>query len=321
MSLDFKRLESEVASHGRIARILVAEVAGSVPREAGTSMIVTERGQSGTIGGGALEFSAVNSARDLMRRNPLPGPSVVKLPLGPSLGQCCGGSATLITEIYDRNAVARVRESEDLPGFYARPISGRNESPPLPVRAFVETFRDSGRKKPHSALESGWILEPIADPSHQLWIFGAGHVGRAIVSVLAPVPELDLYWIDTDENRYPDSIPAEVSKLVAKNPAAVAPHAPLNSEHLVLTYSHAIDLEICSALLRRNVERIGLIGSGTKWARFRSRLVKMGHDAEAVDRIQCPIGNPGLGKHPQAIAVGVASEILSRIIPESAGDR
>ena len=318
MSLDIKWLASEVDAHGRVARILVAQVAGSVPREVGTSMIVSKSGQSGTIGGGALEFNAVGNAREMLNRDPPPGPKVDRQPLGPNLGQCCGGSATLVTEIFDRESVAKISESEEIPGFYARPVYGMENKVPRPVKHFVKKFRISGRKRPLSALVSGWALETVADPSQQLWIFGAGHVGRAIVSVLAPVPELDIYWIDTGDDRYPGQIPASVTKLMAKNPAELTPHAPVGGEHLVLTYSHAMDLEICSGLLSRRVAKIGLIGSKTKWARFRSRLIDRGHDSEEVDLIQCPIGNPELGKHPQAIAVGVASEILNRIIPESA---
>ena len=87
--------------------------------------------------------------------------------------------------------------------------------------------------------------------------------------------------------------------------------APAEAEHLVLTYSHALDLEICHRLLGHGFRAAGLIGSATKWARFRSRLAALGHAPEQVARIRCPIGDPALGKHPQAIAVGVAAEILS----------
>ncbi len=96
----------------------------------------------------------------------------------------------------------------------------------------------------------------------------------------------------------------------AADPAVLADHAPAGAEHLVLTYSHALDLELCHRLLRRGFAACGLIGSATKWARFRARLAALGHEAAAVSRIRCPIGEPGLGKHPQAIALGVAAEML-----------
>jgi xanthine dehydrogenase accessory factor len=96
----------------------------------------------------------------------------------------------------------------------------------------------------------------------------------------------------------------------ASDPAMLADHAPVGAEHLVLTYSHALDLELCHRLLLRGFRTCGLIGSATKWGRFRSRLKALGHSVDAVARIQCPIGDPSLGKHPQAIAVGVVAALL-----------
>jgi xanthine dehydrogenase accessory factor len=98
----------------------------------------------------------------------------------------------------------------------------------------------------------------------------------------------------------------------AADPALLADHAPSGAEHLVLTYSHALDLELCHRLLSRGFGRLGLIGSATKWARFRSRLAALGHSPAQIARIDCPIGDPGLGKHPQAIAIGVAGALLRR---------
>ena len=78
----------------------------------------------------------------------------------------------------------------------------------------------------------------------------------------------------------------------------------------MLTYSHALDLELCHRLLTHGFARAGLIGSATKWARFRARLAALGHPPYAIARIDCPIGNPALGKHPQAIAIGVAAAFV-----------
>jgi xanthine dehydrogenase accessory factor len=96
------------------------------------------------------------------------------------------------------------------------------------------------------------------------------------------------------------------------HPERIAAHAPQGAEHLVLTYSHALDLELCHRLLGRGFGGLGLIGSATKWARFRARLAALGHGAAAIDRIDCPIGDPGLGKYPQAIAIGVAANLLNK---------
>jgi len=155
-----------------------------------------------------------------------------------------------------------------------------------------------------------------------VWIWGAGHVGRALVRTLSPLPEVALTWIDTAPGRFPDDMPDTVTRLVAADPPRVMPHAPTDARHLILTYSHDIDLALCDAALRRGFASCGLIGSATKWARFRSRLAGMGHRDAEISRIDCPIGDPALGKHPQAIAVGVAARLLrERLHKESATER
>ena len=80
----------------------------------------------------------------------------------------------------------------------------------------------------------------------------------------------------------------------------------------MLTFSHSLDLELCHRLLGHGFRTLGLIGSATKWARFRSRLAALGHAEARIARIRCPIGDPGLGKHPQAIAIGVAADLLGQ---------
>ena len=141
-------------------------------------------------------------------------------------------------------------------------------------------------------------------------VWGAGHVGRAIVAVLAPLPGVAITWVDVDAARFPGQIPDGVTVIPAAQPAVLAAHAPKHAEHLILTYSHELDLALCHAMLTRGFNRCGLIGSKTKWARFRSRLAALGHGPNDIARIDCPIGDPGLGKHPQMIAIGVAASVL-----------
>ena len=146
----------------------------------------------------------------------------------------------------------------------------------------------------------------MARAERKVWGWGAGHVGRALVGVLAPLPDVAITWVDVAADRFPVLVPARVTMVPAAEPGRLVALAPTDAEHLILTYSHALDLELCYRLLGHGFTRCGLIGSATKWARFRSRLAALGHSGEAVGRIRCPIGNPALGKHPQAIAVGVA---------------
>ncbi|MCI5112252.1 MAG: xanthine dehydrogenase accessory protein XdhC [Marivita sp.] len=294
MAFDLNALRVAVAAHGRVARVVIAEVQGSSPREVGAAMLVWDGGQSGTIGGGALEYQAAQQAfvREGFSRHPL----------GPELGQCCGGSVTLLTEVFDANRLA------DLDGetIIAR---GPGEMP-LAVKRLTTCARNQGVDL-RPRMVQGWFVEPVAQTAQPVWIWGAGHVGRALVDVLHPIPEFEITWVDTAPNRFPDAIPERVSALPASDPLRVVPHAPQEAAHLVLTYSHALDLSLCDALLHHGFGFAGLIGSDTKRARFTSRLRKMGHSDAQISRICCPIGQKSLGKHPQAIAVGVSAQLLS----------
>ncbi len=301
MSFDVDALRDAVARHGRVARVVVARIDGSAPREPGAAMLVWEGGQSGTIGGGALEWEAAAEARAALAGG---ADKVTRKPLGPALGQCCGGAVVLACEVHDAARVAALEGPAVL-----RRIEGAAERPLELARAAAQA-RGAGRA-PATEFRDGWLLEPVARPARELWLFGAGHVGRALAGVLAPLPDIALTWIDTAEARFPDAIPEGATRLVAANPADVVRYAPAEAEHLVLTYSHALDLELCHRLLGHGFRSAGLIGSATKWARFRSRLRALGHTDAQIGRIRCPIGDPSLGKHPQAIAVGVAAQLLS----------
>jgi xanthine dehydrogenase accessory factor len=300
--MSFSRDElARAVNGGPVARVVVASVQGSVPREVGAAMLVTADETRGTIGGGALEFEAIARARDaLLRRTD----RLDKCPLGPSLGQCCGGSVTVLTEIWDNERLSVIDENA-----VVRPLPGSGGDMPLAVRRWCADLR-SGDRNVVPGIIDGWMVERISNPSREIWIWGAGHVGRAIVDVLAPLPDIAIRWADTDQARFPDGVPDEVSTMIAANPADLVTLAGAKAEHYVLTYSHALDLELCHRILGRPFDFLGLIGSATKRARFRSRLAALGHSETQIARMVCPIGDPSLGKHPQAIALGVATEIL-----------
>jgi xanthine dehydrogenase accessory factor len=298
VSLDLPALRAAVEAHGAVVRILVVTVAGSVPREAGTSMLVWEGGEDGTIGGGELENRAIREARGMLAA-PC-APTLRAIPLGPALGQCCGGSVTLAWERFDEGSLPGARP-------FARPLGGATSLRPsadLPAGA-APVVRD------------GWLLEAAPAPGRPLWVWGAGHVGRAIVSVLAPWPGAAITWVDLGPDRFPARVPEGVTVLPATEPAALVRYAPADADHLVLTRSHELDLQLCHALLGHGFASLGLIGSRTKMARFRARLAALGHAPAQIARIACPIGDPGLGKHPQAIAVGVAAALIRADTRES----
>lgn len=303
MSFDRSLLATFIANHGAVARILVTDVQGSAPREPGTAMFVWADGTSGTIGGGALEWRAILDARALLTGGK--HAAVQRLPLGPALGQCCGGSVTLVTEVWTEE---RLADLADQPLSVLRRVEG-DATLPLALRRSLAQARRAG-VPPRPLLSHGWLIEPLVPERRPLWIWGAGHVGRAIATVLAPLPDFEITLIDTSADRMPESMAEGIRPLIASAPALLVPHAPKAAEHLILTFSHEIDFALCHALLQHGFARCGLIGSRTKWARFRSRLTKLGHTLDEIDTIACPIGDPALGKHPQAIAVGVAARLL-----------
>jgi xanthine dehydrogenase accessory factor len=295
---DLGALQSALNSHTSVARVVVANVEGSAPREVGAAMLVWADGQSGTIGGGALEWQAVLRARGMLAAG---GSRLDRESLGPALGQCCGGAVTLVTEVYTQipNGPVVARPGGNMP-LDGQPM-------PLAVKRLLAAARGQGAM-PAPQLLHGWMVEPALPTQRQIWIWGAGHVGRALVNVLSPLPELSLTWVDIAPDRFPNEPGVRV--LPVPDPATAVTLAPKEAEHLILTFSHALDLELCHRLLAHGFARCGLIGSATKWARFRSRLAALGHNPDQIARIDCPIGVPELGKHPHAIAIGVAGQML-----------
>lgn len=243
---------------------------GSTPRDAGTAMMVTENGIKGTIGGGALEFQAIENARRMLAAGKTE--KVQTLPLGPGLGQCCGGAVTL--------HYGKAQRATDMDHFVIDQVV---------------------RNPPH--------------PRH-LWIWGAGHVGRAVVHA-APPQAFRITWIDSSLDRFPRGAQWPDQKHFPKGPTILpaadmpllARRAARHADHLIFTYSHDIDLALCAALLKRGVRSIGLIGSDTKWVRFSKRLRAMGLDPAPIT---CPIGDKSLGKRPDQIAQGVVAHLMDR---------
>ncbi|MCP5085771.1 MAG: xanthine dehydrogenase accessory protein XdhC [Rhodobacteraceae bacterium] len=299
---DIEGLKDATTAQGAVVRVLVARHSGSSPRETGTSMLVWQGGASGTIGGGALEFEAITTARSMLVSGKRA--KVLKMPLGPALGQCCGGSVTLVLELYSATSLPTIHQE-----IFARPVT--QDLPcerPLAVIRAIANMRNQ-REPQNTVLTGDWLIEAMVSPDQPLWLYGAGHVGRAIVEVLADLP-FEITWVDTAPDRFPDRIPNHATPLVAQNPAQVVRHAPANAHHLVLTYSHALDLDICHAVLAHDHTTLGLIGSATKRTRFTKRLRSLGHPDASIAKMICPIGQRALGKTPKAIAIGIASELL-----------
>lgn len=233
--------------HDGTACVLVTVLAarGSTPREAGAKMVVTASGQDGSIGGGRLEHASADIARMLLR-DPPDAPVTRDFPLGPALGQCCGGHATVLFE---------------------------------PMR-----------------------------PAASIALFGAGHVGHALVRLLGDLP-FRVRWVDSRPDAFPDGLPGNVVGVCAAEPEREVESLGADAMVLVMTHDHGLDYRVVAACLRRGDLRfVGLIGSETKRARFASRLLGEGLEPS---RLVCPIGLPEVGgKTPAEIAVTVAAQIL-----------
>ena len=254
--------------------VRVHSTEGSAPRDAGAWMAVFTDSLLGTIGGGHLEHQAIERARELLALQPsktgseqgAAAPELMRMALGPSLGQCCGGVVHLSLQRVNAQDAATLREQLDTPRM------------------------------------------PVA-------LFGGGHVGHALAELLARLP-VALHWIDSREGIFPDTLPAHVvcehSEPVQGAVASLAPDARV----LIMSFSHAEDLDVLALCLTRQRQRgdlpyIGLIGSQTKWASFRHRLEARGFTTEELAHVTCPIGVPGIeGKEPEVIAVAVAAQLL-----------
>jgi xanthine dehydrogenase accessory factor len=289
----WRRLAEMVAAHGSAALVGVHAVRGSAPREAGARMAVRPDGAfHGTIGGGELEWRMLAAAREALARGRGPA-RFLDQALGPDLGQCCGGRVTVLVETFDArdlDALAALAATEGSL-FCALDADGR-------VRRSAEPF-------PGEAWR-----EPRADPPTPLWLFGAGHVGRALVLALAPLP-FAVRWIDPRDGAFPAHIPASATPVLSPDPEAELARAPEDAMVVVMTHSHPLDLALTAAALRRGFPYVGLIGSASKRARFERRFREIGLPEARIRDLVCPIGVPGIGgKEPAVIAAATVAQIL-----------
>jgi len=156
------------------------------------------------------------------------------------------------------------------------------------------------------------LFEPMGGVQAQIAVFGAGHVGRALVPLLAALP-CRVRWIDSREQEFPDIIPTGVSKVVSEEPVDEVDELPAGSYCIVMTHNHQLDLELTAAILKRNdFTWFGLIGSRTKRVKFEHRLRERGFAADSLARMRCPMGLAEVkGKLPIEIAVSIAAEIIA----------
>ena len=302
-------IERFIAEHGAAALVTLAQAQGSSPREVGARMVVAPGGAfTGTIGGGALEWGALAEAQALLARRE--GPAVARLDraLGPYLGQCCGGRVLLTIErfgVSDRGSIAPLAEAEQ-DGVLTTIGTVGNDGRLL--RRAADTHSSGSA---YDVQADGSVIERFGEEPSAFYLFGAGHVGRALVTALAPLP-FALTWMDTRPGAIPEMFPPNVTAIRDGDPVELLARAPDGAFVAVMTHSHALDLDLVIAALRANrFGYVGLIGSATKRARFTSAMQKMGMGADVVDKLVCPIGLTKIkDKAPAAIAASVAAQVL-----------
>jgi xanthine dehydrogenase accessory protein XdhC len=253
--------------------VSVAAAKGSAPREVGTRMIVTARTIHGTIGGGRLEWEACERARALLKTDD--AEMTMNLPLGPEIGQCCGGFVSLRLQRADERLCADLEALE------------RAEHAQLPL----------------------------------VLLFGAGHVGKALATALAPLP-VRVRWIDGRAGEFPEPAIEGPEVVVTERALAEVEAAPAGAAYLVMTHGHALDSMICAAILQRgDFAYLGLIGSRTKRAQFERGFRELGIPEERIARLVCPIGGGRIkDKRPSVIAALTAAELLHALAARAIED-
>jgi xanthine dehydrogenase accessory factor len=305
-----------------VVRIVLATVRGSAPREPGVAMLLSSEGIEGTIGGGQLEWQALGVARAMLVDATEPA-RLQRLVLGADLGQCCGGVVEVWIERYTRAERglldAAMIAAHQGPAVLESTIVGTGVSRRLVCAEGLGVDADQLLRAPRAlapprvrcGTDATVLRERLDVALPTLWLYGAGHVGQALTRILSELP-LRLTWVDSRADVLPAAVGDSVQTVHTEDPAATVSDAPPDAHFLVLTHSHALDYSLCrTILLRDDFAWLGLIGSSSKAARFRSRLTRDGLGPAAIERMVCPIGIPGIrSKWPAAIAVAVVAQLL-----------
>lgn len=331
-------LHAAASSGQHCMLVSIVRAQGSTPRELGAKMVVTEQGSFATIGGGRFEYECVQLARRLLQQRV--AHEIRRFSLGPSLGQCCGGAAEVSFDLVESEskwvshladqlrhgavvlasvvqAAAKYRghrwlvseggvfgEIDDAALDARIGAAGRHL---LDTRAEAEIvhFADAlGR-------DITVLVEPVLPHALNVVLFGAGHVGQALVSTLAGLA-CRITWVDSRRDVFPRDVPANVRCVVSGFPQEQVDAAPADSYYLVMTHSHPLDQMICEKILGRDDFRYcGLIGSKSKRRKFEKRFLAHGLPARLIEKLTCPIGIDGIsGKRPEEISIAVAAQLL-----------
>lgn len=266
MNSFMRKLNHFLQRFAKAVIVEVTDVKGSTPRETGAWMLVSPKSTLGTIGGGQLEFLAIGKARELIEHNVAHG--VMDIPLGPEIGQCCGGRVGIDI---------RMADDKERIGLRAR-------------------MADEIRRRRH------------------IYLFGAGHVGKALAASLSLLP-FRVFVVDTRTEEL-EQLALDVETIVTPLPETAVRDAPPHSAFVVLTHDHALDFLIAEqALARSDAAYVGMIGSKTKKATFHSWFIKQGGTERDFERLVSPIGGDYIrDKRPEVIAALTTAEITRAML-------
>ncbi len=307
-----------IESQGSCTIVTVVELFGSGPREIGARLIVAPDGSFvGTIGGGTLEWQALAGAQAMLptEANSL---SERKYGLGPDLGQCCGGFVTLSFETLVKSELKfsrRACEAESRGPLWIKAEYANNRV----KREIIDPLKVG---KPVFFYEPGLtILAKFGNAPTPIYLFGAGHVGKALVKIL-PTLSTRTVWLDSRNIADNESLPANVEFRKPEDPVSEIGAMPDDAYVFVMTHSHALDFDLClTALSADRFRYVGVIGSKTKKARFESRLREAGITEAQMKLFHSPLGLGSIGgKEPAVIAVSIAADLILRIEQAKAGE-
>ena len=255
-----KKLSHNINFNNEIVKGKILDVKGSSPNNIDDIILISQDTIFGTIGGGNLEYLVIDEAKKILDKKVKN--KILSIPLGPGIGQCCGGYVQVKLSLHKNSKEAIKNES----------LKNNN--------------------KPN------------------LYIFGSGHIGQAIISKLENI-NFNTFIIDSREDYLNMTSIKDVNYLLSKKPWEVVSKLDDNSYFIVLTHSHDFDLKILNEVLKKNNTFVGLIGSITKKKRFYKRLITNGHNKSIVEKIECPIGiDIGNSKDPNEIAFSIITRIL-----------
>ena len=287
---------------------LITDHAGSTPRERGCWMLVDHEKIYGTLGGGTLEYSAVQAARAMLAGDSDWQRSRHEYLLGPDLGQCCGGGVKFLLEPLDQASSwllsLNASDFEQADEAYLRiDLENPQEAPAIELDANL-----SNKNDPH------YFIQPLSDNRPALYVFGAGHVGQAIAVTASALP-IRLTLVDSRADIMTHFAAPDNCTLLCEDPLSRVQKIEHGAGVVIMTHDHDLDYQLGMELFNHpGLCFRGIIGSKSKTARFMKRYRQAGIADSLLDDLQMPLAQAAPpGKEPGVIALGILHDFLSHV--------